>query len=474
MAPIGRRCVDLIGDQYIICGYENTPIVNVWCLDRKDHLALKMILPGQVQVLAVTPDGNYCLVGISNRLYIWQVATGFLLNVLERHYQNVTHIAISSDMSFFVTGGQDGLILIWKFSQVLSPCESFSVVDGHSTANDPWRKIVHSTNAISGLHLGHGNAGRAMVAVVSEDNICRLYRLHSGACLETILFGVNDILSAVTFDLAEIYLYVGSKDGEIYKTKLMVIATTEASVGGLDKKPNGLSDFIQLDASGREQDEGDKERKQDQSIPKFIGHEDEITSLAVTIDGHGLVSGSVDGTIKLWHVESHQCMRTITHKGPVDNVLVRMSPSGLFTSNNFETAIGEGNSSADPSLANVAGPSGKRSTLMKSSSFETRYTKTNNAELTIATAQHPPTPVSPFNHQLYSPPMSAFFSERQTMIAMCNDSQRVMDPFEVGAIPVRNGPLISGEDFRPWVNYKAPNEKEINKIYNFQVILVKR
>ena len=40
-----------------------------------------------------------------------------------------------------------------------------------------------------------------------------------------------------------------------------------------------------------------------------------VTSLDVTIDGLGLVSGSQDATIRLWNIQSKQCIRCINQKG---------------------------------------------------------------------------------------------------------------------------------------------------------------
>ena len=40
-----------------------------------------------------------------------------------------------------------------------------------------------------------------------------------------------------------------------------------------------------------------------------------VTCLSVSIDGQALVSGSNDKNVKIWHINSHQCMRTIPHHG---------------------------------------------------------------------------------------------------------------------------------------------------------------
>ena len=41
----------------------------------------------------------------------------------------------------------------------------------------------------------------------------------------------------------------------------------------------------------------------------------QVNSVAVTMDGSLLLSGSEDQTACVWHVCSHQCLRVLNHKG---------------------------------------------------------------------------------------------------------------------------------------------------------------
>lgn len=68
------RCIDLVGDHFLLCTYQSSPILNVWSLAKKDHLHSKMILPGVAGAVAVSSCGAYCIVGIDSKIYIWQVS----------------------------------------------------------------------------------------------------------------------------------------------------------------------------------------------------------------------------------------------------------------------------------------------------------------------------------------------------------------------------------------------------------------
>jgi WD40 repeat protein len=60
----------------------------------------------------------------------------------------------------------------------------------------------------------------------------------------------------------------------------------------------------------------------------FRGHSDAITSLAVTSDDKYLVSGSVDGTIRIWSLESGTAVRTIRMPGQAGVLSLAITPDG--------------------------------------------------------------------------------------------------------------------------------------------------
>ena len=48
-----------------------------------------------------------------------------------------------------------------------------------------------------------------------------------------------------------------------------------------------------------------------------LGHKKAVRHLSVSLDGTTLVSGSDDNDVKLWHIASRQCCRTLSHKGEI-------------------------------------------------------------------------------------------------------------------------------------------------------------
>ena len=46
----------------------------------QDQHQLKIVCPGRVTALAVTPDGDYCVAAIAEKIHIWQVFINPLLH----------------------------------------------------------------------------------------------------------------------------------------------------------------------------------------------------------------------------------------------------------------------------------------------------------------------------------------------------------------------------------------------------------
>ncbi|MGH0132599.1 UNVERIFIED_CONTAM: hypothetical protein FKN15_050138 [Acipenser sinensis] len=62
----------------------------------------------------------------------------------------------------------------------------------------------------------------------------------------------------------------------------------------------------------------------------FKGHRNLVTCLSVSMDGTLLVSGSHDETVRLWDIQSKQCVRTVNHKGSVTNAFIMPAPANMF------------------------------------------------------------------------------------------------------------------------------------------------
>ena len=53
----------------------------------------------------------------------------------------------------------------------------------------------------------------------------------------------------------------------------------------------------------------------------FLSSSKQVNSVAVSMDGSLLLSGSEDQTARVWHIYSRQCLRVLNHRGNV-NLLI--------------------------------------------------------------------------------------------------------------------------------------------------------
>ncbi|XWK88901.1 MAG: hypothetical protein U7127_02215 [Phormidium sp.] len=64
------------------------------------------------------------------------------------------------------------------------------------------------------------------------------------------------------------------------------------------------------------------------------GHTNQIRTLAFSIGGNAIASGSADGTIKIWDVQTGECLRTLQAKRPYEG----MNITGITGLNEAEKA----------------------------------------------------------------------------------------------------------------------------------------
>jgi len=95
-----RHGLDFISNNYIISAQNNTQMIHIYDI-QKERLVKRIVSPGKISSLALSPDGNYCVVALQEKIYIWQIASGNLMNIISKHYQNITSIKFTNDGTFF-------------------------------------------------------------------------------------------------------------------------------------------------------------------------------------------------------------------------------------------------------------------------------------------------------------------------------------------------------------------------------------
>ena len=317
--------------------------------------------------VCVSPCGTFVLAGAkSGRCYVWNAlgssggggadgggaggasSGGELIRVWAAHNRPVTCLSFSSDGSLVLTAGQDGIVNAYSLLDVVSSPSSDRTTGGAGAgAIGAIDNSIRPVRTFSEHHLPVS----ALIALpshravsVSPDRQAVVMELGSGAALARIVLPAS--LRCAAADEAGRRLYAGGEDGVVYCVDLDAVAVRETaesatvvSIGGgggrggpgpgagagASKSSAGLvlsgsklgetvlgvkggrSSAIAAEASGSADGRNG-------GISELRGHSQAITALAV-VDGIGgrgvLVSGSEEGTLRVWDLHTRACARVV-------------------------------------------------------------------------------------------------------------------------------------------------------------------
>lgn len=273
---------------YLLTCEQGKPILHAWPFNKQHCDNKRLIAPGKVGTIAFSEDSSHIALTVDEKVFLYQTVSGKQLGIGSKHFQPINVIKFCEDGSLLSCGGEDGLVTVWNISV-------FCLKESNP---EPLYAFSEHTLPVSDLLFSSGNT-RSRVISASLDRTCKIYDLVSGKVLLSLVFDVQ--LSSLALLPVETDLYIGNTDGGIHEFSLM-------------SPPRSLEHHLQ----------------HDDRLPVFKGHEKSITCLSCTVDCCHIISGSNDETIKIWHIKSRQCLRTILQKGPVTNILHMILPKSAF------------------------------------------------------------------------------------------------------------------------------------------------
>ncbi|CAL5226138.1 g8957 [Coccomyxa viridis] len=301
----GPNALSLLGQDYLMAAQAAKGALHFWTW-HKDAVLQRCYAVEPIVAVACSPDAVYCAGGgQSGTIYLWEVPSGRLLRSWPAHYKAVTVLQFSGDGSILLSGGEDTVALAWFLMDLLDA----SAPRNASQAPQPLHTWSQHTLPITSIHCGR--TMDPVVVTTSLDQRCNVYSMAKGSLLRTIAFPAA--LHSAVMDPGEHSLHVGSADGRIFRVSL---------VGGVAVESALLNSPAAADISMQ---------AHDREWTPLHGHTQAVTALAYTVDGMFMLSGSEDGTARVWEVRSSQCMRVISapDRAPVTGLIVLDRPPHL-------------------------------------------------------------------------------------------------------------------------------------------------
>uniref|UniRef100_A0A182Q5I6 WD repeat-containing protein 18 n=1 Tax=Anopheles farauti TaxID=69004 RepID=A0A182Q5I6_9DIPT len=286
--PPGPNTLHTINNEYVVAGNLTKPMLTFWPINRQEPSNVKYMLPAVPGALAISPDGNYCIVAHAHSFNVYNLATGVNLASVGHHYGTISVLRFTDDSSHFVSAAHDCRIVVWSLSETVQAKDSKILYE-----------LSDFTLPVTDVHIGKGGM-KALLAAVSLDRSCKLYEIATGRMLLNVVFPVA--LGVLTLNPLETELFVGDKNGQIYGCHLQSV-------------PRSKEVHLQKDLLQR-------------SV--FRGHKKSITCLSASMDNETLLSGSEDETVIVWHVQTRQQLKLIPHKGTITNAFFLITPRAMF------------------------------------------------------------------------------------------------------------------------------------------------
>ncbi|EJC98415.1 WD40 repeat-like protein [Fomitiporia mediterranea MF3/22] len=293
--PLASLESKFIADNYL---RPNLPIVQV------EHIGMKQRSPllktgkvvsleghtDEILVVAFSPDGKHVVSGSADTtIVVWKIDSKEPISVrFAGHTETVLSVAFSHDGKRIVSGSDDSSIRLWDLESGHLICEP---LEGH-------------TESVTSVAFSHDGT---RIVSGSVDSTIRIWDARSGQCISEPFRGHTSGVQCAAFSPNGRRVVSGSTDNTVriwdVETGKVVSGPYEAHYSGVDFVAFSPDGTRVISCDGFVIRIWDAEGEQ-ANLDKFEGHEDTISSVAFSPDGKLVVSGSFDGTIRVWDAES--------------------------------------------------------------------------------------------------------------------------------------------------------------------------
>ena len=290
--------------------------IRVW--DLKKGACIQIMKGHSRPINSVCVSANGCRaysVGRDLSIRIWDLEKGISINNSEGHADSIRSLSISDDNQYAVSSTEsdeiafagDRTLRFWD----LKKCKSVKV-DNHSSKN-PARITCVSIS-------GDGKRG---IACMSGDSIYEL-DLENGVSAKNIY--VKDAAKLSLTKKWDKILVLGR--GIIKKVKILDYASSECILkfnSGISAKISQEGDYALIVGDDTKYDRQNiqiwnLETEECENVCK--GHTDYVGPIDICVSASRVISGSIDGTVRVWDLKSAHCLNVINEYRVADEIVI--------------------------------------------------------------------------------------------------------------------------------------------------------
>lgn len=274
-------------------------IARLWNTDSDERRESTQYL-GKIRSVTFTSDGQAVAIGSEEgRVLLWDIATD-QSRMLEGHSGQVNNLAVTSDRKLVASASSDKTVRLWDTSSGTA-----RVLSGHQ---DAVYRVTISPDA-------------KWVASGGKDKTVRVWSIATGE--PQILSGNSQVVRSLAF----------SKDGLLLAAASDAVRTWDLATGRSRTFSGHGAGVVDLRFVGdRRLASGGMDKRvivwdlESGENTVHEGHQDRLTSIALSPDETRLASASWDNSVRLWDLKSGESRALRGHRGRVNSVV--FAPDG--------------------------------------------------------------------------------------------------------------------------------------------------